>query len=73
MDFSTLFELCGEKWQNGNRNKVFEKMEDVSSAAQERNHENEETEALIVNTDADIVKELVEMKFLTKKGVHCIT
>ena len=47
-------------------------MENVSAAAQEPNQENEETEALMERTVADIVKELVEMKFL-KKGDQCIT
>ena len=34
---------------------------------EEANHENEETESEKIRTDADIVKELVEMKFLKRK------
>ncbi len=53
--------------QNDNRNKLVKKMEDLSTAAhQEPNYENEETIRKLVRTDADTVKELVEMKFLTK-------
>ena len=55
--------------QSDDGNKVLEKMEDVSPAAQEPNHNIEDTEALPVRTDADIVKELVEMKFLDRNRI----
>ena len=55
---------------NNKRNKLVEKMEDLSTEAhQEPTYESEEAEPKIVRTDADIVKELVEMKFLTQNRI----
>ena len=38
-----------------------------SDTTRDHNNENEETEPEIMRTDADTVKELVEMKFLTQR------
>ena len=63
----TLF-IFGWGFGLGLENNLVKKMEDLSTAAhQEPYYENEETEPKLVRTDADTVKELVEMKFLTQR------